>query len=261
MFFQGIEDYLSLKVKQTEEDTIPVTKSLPDLPSDGTIIDSYTIITQDTLLKTCPVNWGQCAPLGANISDDRGYCSVVAVAQTMAFHQRAFKQIVSQTDWPSMISGQRNDIVACLGYELHQDLYYLGTLIPPLPTRVVDVFNNNNYDADSHSGFNASSVVEYMEDGPVILLGFYQNAVTNPGTGHYWIADGCRTTTVTIINVYERDWNGETIQYEGVGNEYVSRVFHYNWGWSGSSNGWFNSGVFQPDENNYNNNMNMIHVQ
>lgn len=62
--------------------------------------------------------------------------------------------------------------------------------------------------------------------------------------GHAWVADGGKITGTKIVRTYTHEHNiitGEPVV------EVVYRTttyFHFNWGWNGSSNGYFVAGVF-----------------
>lgn len=260
MFFRNIDKYLIERNIAIENSEKPETKSLPELPSDGIIVDTYTVITLDSLMRTVPVCWGQCAPLGSAIGYS-GYCSVVAVAQTMSYHKRAYKNIVLQSEWNNMIIGYDNDRVAALGLDLFHELFTLD-LVAPLADKVVNVMNDIGYSAEKVSGFNSSDLLSFLDDGPVILLGFENPGMIAPWNGHYWVADAVKTRTVVTMNVYEKEWHGQIIQYEGPASTTISRWLWYNWGWSGNSNGWYSSGVFHPVEQTYNfdTDLKMIHI-
>lgn len=265
-FFRAIPDYIL--AQKNELDSLEKgfngfidTRSIPALdPDQSTLIDTYYTFTRDTVLKTVPVEWGQCPPLGSSIDDDRGYCSVPATAQVMAYHKKPFSGY-TVSDWNNMITGLDDDAISDIGLHIYNDLYWFNNWIAPLPSHVVSFFENNDYYASSSSGYSFTSLIQKLQYGPVIFLGFYENPITHPGTGHYWIADGAISHGMTTVYVYQHNQTG--IIFEMEGNTYYNRWVRYNWGWSGSSNGWYSSGVFQPisSSHNYSNSIIMIEVE
>lgn len=264
VFFDNIPSYLESVEKELNSGNIDEqTKSMPVIrPGDGILVDQYTEIVQDTVLCATPTNWGQCPPLGTLIFDDNGYCSVVAVAQTLAYHQKPYSDFITTNDWPNMINGLDNVSVAYLGYDLHCSLYFPGDLIPPTAVRVRNFFNDNGFTATNHSSFTSSNVMTYLEDGPAVVLGFYDSGVFNLDTGHYWVVDGGMSTSYTHVDVYEYEVRGQIITYEVRETPITYYQFHYNWGWADESNGWYNGGVFQSTSSNHNFRYNMftIHI-
>lgn len=266
-YFRAIPDYIISQRQELDslskesKITSIATRSIPDLnPDNSTLIDTYYTFSRDTLLKTVPVEWGQCPPLGTNIDDDRGYCSVPAVAHVMAYHKKSYSGY-TLSDWNNMIAGLNDTAVADIGLRIYNGLYWLNNWIAPLPSHVVTFLEDNNYSASSSSGYSYTSFYQKLQYGPVIFLGFYRDPVTHPNTGHYWVADGAISHGMTTVYVYQHNDTG--IIFEMQGNTVYNRWIRYNWGWAGSSNGWFNSGVFQPSSSshNYSHSIRLIKVQ
>ena len=264
-FFRSIPDFVLSKRKEldslSKETPITRTRSVPELiPENSTLIDTYYEYSRDTLLKIVPVEWGQCPPLGSYINYSNGYCSVPAVAQVMAYHKKPYYGY-NVSDWNDMISGLNNTAISTIGLQIFNALYWLGNLIPPLPSDVVDFFEDNNYSSDCSSGYSYYSIYQKMQYGPVIVLGFYDDPILHPDTGHYWIADGTTAVEETLVYVYQHNETG--IIFEVRGTPYYYWKVHYNWGWAGSSNGWYNGGVFQPSSgsHNYSNYIRLIRVE
>ena len=265
-FFRAIPDFII--AQRSELDSLNKdfngsegTRSIPALdPDQSTLIDTYYTFTRDTVLKILPVEWGQCPPLGTYINDDRGYCSVPAAVQVMAYHKKSFSGYTA-SDWDDMITGLNDTAISDIGLQVYNSLYWLNNWIAPLPSHVVSFFQSTDYSSSTSSGYSFTSLIQKLQYGPVIFLGFYENAITHPWTGHYWIADGAISHGMTTVYVYQHNQTGTIFEMEG--NTFYNRWVHYNWGWSGSSNGWFSSGVFQPtsSDHNYSNSINMIEVE
>ncbi len=264
-FIQNIPDYILRKREEFDslykESVTVATRSVPSFtPENSTLLTTNYEYSRDTLLKTVPVEWGQCPPLGSYITTNLGYCSVPAVAQVMAYHKKPFAGY-SVSDWNNMIAGLNDSAISDIGLQIYNGIYWLFNIAAPLPTHIISFLENNNYSASSSSTYSYSSLYERLQYGPVIVLGFYDDPILHPDTGHYWIADGTIAVEETPIYVYQHNETG--IIYEVRGSAYYYWRVRYNWGWAGSSNGWYNGGVFQPtnSSHNYSNSIRLIKVQ
>ena len=68
--------------------------------------------------------------------------------------------------------------------------------------------------------------------------------------GSAWVIDGYMRARVPVdvfMDVYDSNGNLLRGYYLGIENEYHDFV-HCNWGWDGSGNGYFYSGVFAPKQ-------------
>lgn len=63
--------------------------------------------------------------------------------------------------------------------------------------------------------------------------------------GHAFIADGTRNIEYTIVRHYLEDPSSKDYITEIIRSE-KTNLIHYNWGWGGSCNGWFNLNAVQP---------------
>ncbi|MDE6238948.1 MAG: C10 family peptidase [Muribaculaceae bacterium] len=63
--------------------------------------------------------------------------------------------------------------------------------------------------------------------------------------GHTFIADGTKNIEYTIIRHYLDDSDSNVYNTEYIIHE-KTNLIHYNWGWGGSCNGWFNLDAVQP---------------
>ena len=77
---------------------------------------------------------------------------------------------------------------------------------------------------------------------PVIISGFQSNG----GEGHTWLIDGCETIT---IDVWVREYIFPVPIVGDPYNEYIQdtinrNLLHCNYGWGGSCDGYYTSGIF-----------------
>jgi len=80
-----------------------------------------------------------------------------------------------------------------------------------------------------------------LKDGVVMINGIDDNV-----GGHAWVADGAvRTGTITYIT-YTSEIDPSTGKNLVEVRKNIKTIFHFNWGWNGSNNGYFDAGVFDP---------------
>lgn len=99
-----------------------------------------------------------------------------------------------------------------------------------------------------------NEIIENIDnDRPVVISGFNPSNIEG-GSGHTWIIDGYD------FYVYKIDYYGPNPNYHPIlspnepelaysySREHSTRLFHFNWGWYGICNGWFNYNCFKPGE-------------
>lgn len=231
------------------------SKAVPAFDPDVWTYDGYFVDTTRIYLdKTVPVSWSQGDPLCSLINDNRGVCAIPAVAQIMAYHKFYYQGGINFDlgTWNSMIAGNNNNAVSILGYSLYNQLYWLFDWITPLPSHICSFFEDDLQCSSSsnHSGFNFTDLLEYLEYGPTILLGFAGPVITNLSEGHYWIADAADKITYNSYDLYHIIYNGNRLDYYVYYPVTSTEYVHYNWGWNSTSDGWYSSGVFSPSSSN-----------
>lgn len=103
-----------------------------------------------------------------------------------------------------------------------------------------------NFEISSLTRLNEqyANVFEDLRSGLVYM----QGSRPDRSSAHAWVADGGKITGTKIVRTYTQEHNivtGEPLV------EVVYRTttyFHFNWGWNGSSNGYFVAGVFDTDK-------------
>lgn len=105
--------------------------------------------------------------------------------------------------------------------------------------------NQNKYE------YNLTAVCEYskarflldhIKKGVVLMSGF----VTPTSDGHAWVADGgLKVGTVRTHVDYGANLDGSNVVTV---TENLEMLVHFNWGWGGYGNGYFNPEVFNPED-------------
>ena len=86
-----------------------------------------------------------------------------------------------------------------------------------------------------------NSLFEGVKDGIVLL-----NGIDDSYGGHAWVADGAvKNGTITYIT-HTGEIDPSTGKELVSTRENLKTYFHFNWGWNGNNNGFFDAGVFAP---------------
>lgn len=97
--------------------------------------------------------------------------------------------------------------------------------------------------------YNESFIQNNISNGiPMLIIGHC------PTVGHAWVVDGYDIASYQLVT-FAQLWNKIWIASES--DEITLRyLYHFNWGWYGINNGYFNANVFNtaavqfPDTNN-----------
>ena len=203
--------------------------------------------------------WGQgtgyndLVPFGSCSSYSNGHyptgCVATAVAQIMKYHEYP-----SSYNWSNMSntigSFETSRLMRDLGTPNNLNMDYGCDGSGASRNDIVRTFTNFGFIGSKFSNYNYAVVKNEIAFGrPVVLCGYESAAFLIFGGkgGHCWVADGVGET-----EFYSCDPDPNTP------GEVESNLFstysylHMNWGWSGSFNGWFSSGNFNPSNTSFN---------
>lgn len=201
------------------------------------------------LMKT---EWGQNEPYNQRLSKIDGEypkagCVAVAMAQIMKYHQwptnfswsAMSNKETSSTNWIHVA-----DLLSNIGINVHMQYGVDESDAYDSDARTAFI-NNYHYSSSiklvSHNVNNVISEIKAKR--PVYVSGSRWDSNLEEYKGHAWVCDGYQrnssTTQYTLIVIPSDTgyfWEQEgTYQPPFNTYEYV----HMNWGWNGSSNGWF----------------------
>ena len=160
-----------------------------------------------------------------------------------------YYQFPTTYNWANMPPGFGNNTTALFIEDIHDGINNVYSAEPQYSCTATGVSASANmgtvlktefgYSSATFTGYNYATVKSNISyNRPVILAG------DNGTAGHMWVCDGSRTTTYYFANC-------TAIEY---------LYFHMNWGWlSGSNNGWYAFGNFNPAGTNYNSNKKMVY--
>lgn len=192
----------------------------------------------------CPIRGGNHAPAG---------CMAISLAQIMAYHKWPISCEGVEFEWDEM---QTDSAVPSAGTAQ----YYVAELIAHTGPHLnmdyqPDVATSHTPDVGlcldtmqyCHSGYLPYDFSQVMDDVysefPVHIDGA---DYSNPDTtyAHAWVIDGAMVRSVHLM-----DYQYGVLVV--VGRMNISRYVHCNWGSNGSFNGYFLSGVFDPNQRKY----------
>jgi hypothetical protein len=97
-----------------------------------------------------------------------------------------------------------------------------------------------------YAEYTGCNVLSWLGKGGIAMMYGERKTDTNPNIAHAWVADGYQKIGYDIYNyIYDGDAGGYVLESkESTVKEYI----HYNWGFSGDSNGFFLKDIFDPSE-------------
>lgn len=189
-------------------------------------------------------------PTSCNQPGVRGYagCGIIAIAQLMAHHKYPSSYNWSILNDDPYISTSTSDItraneVGRLINDIHRvinpDIQCDGTNVS-----TIDVKNTLSYYGFKFDFISSDILYKYQSSN--MILPIIQFGQTTNKEGHFWIIDGYAKIKYgyTANSGKAKDENGEWFDF----NEYAtfpwtlfdaSTNYHINWGWGGSSDGWY----------------------
>lgn len=239
------------------------------------------------------VKWGQWNPYNSTLDlvlneDSTGYvlpptgCVAVAICQILSHHKAPSSISVGnmswQGDWDAMTQStsasflattyqtQLANLMKIVGKGVGMNYTWNGSGAPINRTYNF-ITSTLNFDADAISSYSHSAIYQSLSNScPVYIQGF--NGPDPEDSGHAWVIDGCKTETeIEYERIYQTTVDNPTnpinpkewlLVSTRVLSETSTANVHCNWGWNGSSDGYFISGVFDVGSSSYNTNIKTI---
>lgn len=214
------------------------------------------------------VQWGQTHPEGEFCPNGISGCSITAIAQIMSYYE--YPSIIDLTypnadriaqllDWNNMRNHSTGHTVSeCASSQINAHKS-IGRLCRQLGFLANSTYGNEatgtnesgistclqqiGYRTEGWRAYNADSVKYKLDCSHPLLaggFGFYQNDIV----GHSWIIDGYNSIEYTIYCYSQRSDGSPRILLFTYGPVTEELLFHINWGWYGTNNGYFASNVF-----------------
>ena len=204
--------------------------------------------------------WHQRSPFNDLCDGSPAGCGAIAVAQVMKYykHPQTFSYNGFAFDWntipdiPSATSSQ-SALVKLVANAI--DTHFESSYSWATPGSIEDGLDLLGYNVSTGDDDCHRVRTEIMSGKrPVIMLGNDDNWSFLPGNlkyigdSHYWVCDGADERTVNKLYLFTEwqpygkgnfvpGWNSIDSPYDYGGQSYT--YYHINWGWGGTSNGWF----------------------
>ena len=267
-FMQGVTEMLENE-EEPEEPEGPVD---PETPGRQGTYPRDTVITyqyNNSVLPLIPVIWGQTGIYGQYCPNGISGCVATAVGQIMSKFQSPSSFVASvamgsdfssgstvSLPWTYMVQHVQNhsDSLSC--NSAHKNI---GALLREIGKRVHMVYYEDcsgaysafvpytlttfGYVSDALSTATISGITSSLDNGRPVYLSGYSDEVES---GHAWVCDGYIDYSYTM-----EIWEVSTLaqlppaQWELVSSDIIERhVLHFNWGWDGYCNGYYNFGIY-----------------
>ena len=238
----------------------------------------WTIYYNDSIPARLCVKWGQSYPEGVYCINGYSGCTQTALAQVLSHFE--FPKSINLTyldnrklelNWAE-IKKHKNSITSLsedfidfhlnnceASQETHQTISYLlrelgkrnnaiyeqkgtGATLNASCATAKDIIPSEELCVSGVYDYNATlPMITYLADGGLIIM----RGSTANNEGHEWVADGgIRIGRIEYRTDYVPDLNGN---YYTTVRKYLDLLIHFNWGWNGNCNGYFEPEVFKTN--------------
>lgn len=270
----GFKMFIDLAKAYVQEEEIPVeSRSTITGPVVRTqvkyVTDSLENVNENPKLT---VAWGQTFPEGKYCPNKICGCAPLAMAMVLSYFEQP-EQInltysgadksVETLDWVSMKKHTGRSVSSTACYSCPSSYTEVHNSIGRLCREIGNIANSdysnssstgtssatyvstlthflpNGYNVGTLSTYAWTGIISAIKSGVAMMRGTVLNANGTEAGGHAWVADGCKSYRV-VSRMYTLE-DGSTF-WKLVEENEISRLrlIHYNWGWNGSSNGYFN---------------------
>lgn len=189
-------------------------------------------------------------------------CVATAVAQLMSIYRYPTQYGEYSFSWDIINASAKIDgnsstnqidgiarLMQQLGTKNNLDISYGNELSGADPDNIPRTLKNFGYSNGGElTTYSSTAIGNELKNGYPVLVGGYGSKTTYLGIidtyskGHLWLCDALliRKRAIYLVNIK----TGE----KKVSNNEINQYFHYNWGWNGSSNGYFLTTVFDPSQ-------------
>ena len=209
---------------------------------DGTVfIKAKTIPNNSTVETLLQSQWGQLG--GYKVNGCPAGCVAVAIGQIMRYHKYP-----TLYNWNAMAYTYPTSTTVSFFEEIGRKVNMIYTdstssATTPAARNAFVQYGYNQANIINHT--QGRTIGELSKSRPVYMRG---NDSKNPNKseGHAWVCDGYKIIdsfeeiSIMVLNrMSSTRIPSYTCVYNGNTNNTINRYFHMNWGWSGSSDGYF----------------------
>lgn len=262
LFIDMAKDYV------LEKSGLPITPTNPGLPITETKHETV-VLKDENVAPRITVNWGQGGIYGAECPNGISGCSITALGQAMTYfsYPNSIKLNYSggstlTLNWNNIkkhISGTSSS-ASCCSSSTHSEISKLLRQIgydakSSYGNGATGTVASNLRNAVIKYGFNAGTITDYssycipshLGNGIILIRGEHKG--NNEEVGHMWVADGYKYKKQQL-NMYTRPQNSTTWTLFSSEIQIYS-YNHFNWGWNGLDNGYFNENVFKTSSKDF----------
>lgn len=235
------------------------TTVMPIIPIPQFWTDTVVIARQTPLLRT---KWGQGAPFNNNyplyssgIGRYPACCVAIAVAQAMYYNRFPNNLGSVYFNW-DLIYEYEIFQASPSSYATNEVANFIGCITDYLEPSIgvyeifshyddaVRVLSNSGYNDVLCSSYSLSKVIDMVNNNSLPIILFAQDA-TNTNKAHSWLIDGCN---VYKVEHWERNFQTQFTYTDTLESVDEYNLVHCNYGWDGSCDGYYTSGIFDIRE-------------
>ena len=217
------------------------------------------------------VQWGQHNPYNSYCPQPDGTrtaagCVATAIAQIISYYKHPSSITISYEspsynyllDWDAILMHRSNNDCDCDNHEmLGRLIRQIGKLVNmdygpqsgAYSSAVPNAFSVLGYKHDAFTSYSSSKLVNSLSRKKLVYMRGSRMNEKNEEVGHAWVVDGYKRITYHSTEYMKEDYE---MLWTITNQSTATFTYHHiNWGWDGTSNGYFIKDVFDaysPDE-------------
>ena len=266
-----------LYMDMAEEYVLTAAEPLPFLDGDDDGPVGFKQVKYETVIDTAiagpylNVQWGQHNPYNSYCPQPDGTrtaagCVATAIAQIISYYKHPSSITISYEspsynyllDWDAILMHRSNNDCDCDNHEmLGRLIRQIGKLVNmdygpqsgAYSSAVPNAFSVLGYKHDAFTSYSSSKLVNSLSRKKLVYMRGSRMNEKNEEVGHAWVVDGYKRITYHSTEYMKEDYE---MLWTITNQSTATFTYHHiNWGWDGTSNGYFIKDVFDaysPDE-------------
>ena len=259
----SIYQKLGIKNENNNPNSLAKAKELMRIKCTTMGLPEITTINKGEVQPLLTTHWSQEAPYNNECQDRPVGCAPIAIAQILNYWQKPSRLYGFTINWNDISKNneENNDFRAAVAqfiFTIRTEIYTKENGGTPPENEIAFFYNYNFTNQTQFNKYQFNQVADALEHGRPVFMG----ALSNEG-GHAWVADGSvireviTKQTFRYCIVEQEDDGTITDRYEDITTTTYTlhELLHFNWGWGGDADGYFNKGLFDTrkplEENHY----------
>lgn len=269
LFMNMAADYVSQCPEESPYSTLGIDdKELFEFKRD------VYVIASDTVSPRVQVQWGQNGIYGKYFNNGYAGCNNVAAGMAMSYfeypktieitHKNPIqvynlywknikRHIIGKYDfccWPNSPHEEIGLLLYEIGFRSDCDDTNSEEGTSTKLGKTMNTLKSLGYKVSDYSKYTIGCIQSNLKNGIILIRGDHFIDSINTYVGHMWIADGYKYRKEQVVESI-RPLNSAEPWEEimNVTNEF--RLSHFNWGWDGIGDDYYNDNVFSPKNSNY----------